>query len=77
MKEKNEATDEYALDEYPEVKSVKFPKEIFIAFAVCGKKCGNSEFIVDGQTQICEYCKKNMFRTEVKKYILSDDHEDN
>lgn len=65
----------YPLEEYPDVdpSEIEFPKEIFIAYAVCGKQCGNSEFIVDGQTQICEYCKRNMFRTEVKKYILVDD----
>lgn len=59
----------YSLGEYPTVNSVDFPKEIYIAYAVCG--CGNKEFLVDGQTQICEYCHKQMFRTEVRKYILS------
>jgi len=69
------AEDSYKLEDYPEVDSVEFPKEIFIAYAVCGKECGNREFIVDGQTQICEYCKKQMFRTEVKKYVLSEKQE--
>ena len=63
----------YPLEDYPEVDSVDFPKEIHIAYAVCGKQCGNSEFIVDGQTQVCEYCNKQMFRTEVRKYVLVDD----
>lgn len=61
----------YPLDQYQEEpKDICFPKEIFISFAVCSKECGNSEFIVDGSTQICEYCGKNMFRTEVRKYKL-------
>lgn len=60
----------YKLEEYPEVKRVKFPSEIYIAFAVCGKTCGHMEFIVDGSTQICEYCGKQMYRTEVRKYKI-------
>lgn len=70
MKKDNPKFVAYSLDEYPEVKDVDFPKEISIAYAVCSKTCGNREFIVDGQTQVCEYCGKLMFRTEVKKYIL-------
>lgn len=62
----------YPKDEYPEIDSIEFPKEINISYAVCGKKCGNSEFIVDGQTQVCEYCYKQMYRTEVRKYFLCD-----
>lgn len=65
--------DDYELEDYPEVTKVEFPKEIYIAYAVCGKSCGNKEFIVDGQSQICQYCRKNMFRTEVKKYVLAED----
>lgn len=61
----------YDLGEYPEVKQVEFPREIHIAFAVCGTSCGNKGFIVDGQTQVCEYCGKLMYRTEVKKYVLA------
>lgn len=60
----------YDLKEYPKVNSIEFPKEIYIAFAVCGKQCGNKGFIVDGQTQVCEYCGKLMFRTEVKRYVI-------
>jgi len=64
----------YRLDEYPEIKpeEINFPKEISIAFAVCSKECGALSFIVDGGPQVCEYCGKNMFRTEVKKYILAE-----
>ncbi len=62
----------YDLEEYPEVENMEFPKEIYIAFAVCGKECGAKGFIVDGQTQVCEYCGKLMFRTEVKKYVLAE-----
>lgn len=54
-----------------EIISVEFPKEIHIAYAVCGGKCGNKEFIVDGETQVCECCGNDMFRTEVEKYQLS------
>ena len=50
-----------------------FPKVEYIAYAVCGKECGHSEFIVDGQTQVCPKCHKQMFRTIVKKYILVDE----
>jgi hypothetical protein len=71
MKEK-EIFEGYELKDYPEVEQVDFPKEIHIAYAVCGRQCGNREFIVDGQTQVCQYCGKLMFRTEVKKYSLSD-----
>ena len=53
----------------------EFPKEIYIAYAVCGKECGNREFIVDGQTQVCSHCHKQMFRTEVRKYTLAEDQE--
>lgn len=47
---------------------IEFPKEIHIAYAVCGKQCGNKEYIVDGQSQVCEYCTHNMFRTETAIY---------
>lgn len=60
--------DAYQLDEYPKVESVSFPKKISIAYAVCSKTCGNKEFIVDGQSQVCQYCGKLMFRTEVQEY---------
>lgn len=63
----------YKLEEYPEIGNVEFPKEIYIAFAVCGKSCGNMEFITDGQTQVCQHCGKLMFRTDVRKYVLSEE----
>lgn len=47
---------------------IEFPEEVCIAYAVCGKQCGNKEFIVDGQSQVCEYCAHNMFRTEIALY---------
>lgn len=59
----------YKIEDYPEVTSVDFPEEIYIAYAVCGKECGNREFIVDGQTQVCQHCGKLMFRTEVRRYL--------
>jgi len=61
----------YPLKEYPEVSNVDFPKDIYIAYAVCGNKCGCREFIVDGSTQVCQYCGKLMFRTEVRKYSIN------
>ena len=62
----------YPFEEYLEldVQPDDFPKEKTIAYAVCGKECGYSEFIVDGQTQFCKHCHRQMFRTEVRKYIL-------
>ncbi len=60
----------YKLDNYPKPRKVVFPSQLFIAYAVCGKKCGTREFIVDGQTQVCQNCGKLMFRTKVAKYRL-------
>jgi hypothetical protein len=73
MTEKKWTLKGYKLSEYPEVEpeSVDFPKEIYIAYAVCGKKCGASSLIVDGGPQVCDYCGKSMFRTEVRKYVLA------
>ncbi len=63
----------YPLREYPDVGAVDFPQEIYIAFAVCGKRCGVNEFIVDGSTQVCNYCGRLKFRTEVRRYVLAVD----
>lgn len=54
-----------SLDSYPamDFASAEFPKEEYIAFAVCGKECGNEEFIVDDETQVCACCGNPMFRT--------------
>ncbi|MDD7792999.1 MULTISPECIES: hypothetical protein [unclassified Clostridium] len=72
---KFEGFEGYELDEYiEEPEEIKFPKEIYIAYAVCSKQCGNVEFIVDGSSQVCQYCGKMMFRTEVKKYVLRNEH---
>ncbi|HBT64026.1 MAG TPA: hypothetical protein DEB10_05125 [Ruminococcaceae bacterium] len=64
--------------DYPEVNAnlIEFPKEIYIAYAVCNIKCGNTEFIVDGQTQVCERCNSQLFRTDVKKYFLAKDQDE-
>ena len=61
---------QYPIDQYLDIEPEEFEKEILIAYAVCGKECGHKEFIVDGQTQVCKICHKQMFRTEVKRYIL-------
>lgn len=60
------------LSDFPDVKpkDVAFPETIFVAFAVCTKQCRARQFIVDGSTQVCEYCGQNMFRTEVAEYEL-------
>lgn len=34
-----------------------FPDELYIAYAVC-EQCNNKEFIISGQTQICNKCMK-------------------
>jgi hypothetical protein len=59
--------------DYPEVKKVKFPKVIFISYAVCHPECGAREFLVDGSTQRCQKCGGLLFRTEVKKYVLDEE----
>lgn len=71
MNKKKAPFEAYELKDYPAVNDVQFPTQIYIAYAVCGKECGNKEFIVDGQSQVCQYCGKLMFRTDVKKYVLS------
>jgi hypothetical protein len=63
----------YRTCDYPEVSSVSFPKEIQIAFAVCGERCGRGEFIADGETLICPYCGRLMHRSHVRRYILADE----
>lgn len=68
--EKDVEWDAYELNEYPDVENIEFPKEINIAYAVCGKSCGCNDFIVDGSSQVCQYCGKLNFRTEVRKYVL-------
>ncbi len=60
----------YPIEKYAEVHDVSFPAEIQIAYAVCGFECGNREFIVEGQSQVCQHCGKLMFRTETRKYTL-------
>jgi len=61
----------YPQSEYPKVSGVEFPDEVSVAYAVCGRDCGAREFIVDGQTQVCQHCGRLMFRTEVRKYVLA------
>jgi hypothetical protein len=58
------------LKDYPKVKYVEFPELIHVAFAVCTKRCGVREFIVDGSTQRCQTCGELMFRTETAEYRL-------
>ena len=60
----------FNLVDYPEIKKVRFPKSMHIAYAVCTKDCGARQFIVDGSTQVCEYCGNQMFRTEVAEFLL-------
>lgn len=53
------------LSDYPEIdpNSVHFPTEICIVYAICRKECGNREFLIDNQTDICEYCGHHMLHT--------------
>lgn len=60
----------YPLQLYQKPRKIAFPKELPVAYAVCSVKCGNRQHIVDGNTQICEYCGHSMFRTEVRTYSL-------
>ena len=60
----------YPMEDYPKVDAVAFSETIHIAYAVCGKECGNKEFIVDGQTQVCQRCGRLMFRTFVQKFVI-------
>lgn len=70
--DENKLFEPYTENDYPELIPI-FPKEIYVTYAVCGKQCGNVEFIVDGQTQVCERCHKQLFRTETRKYVLLED----
>ena len=63
----------YKLKDYPEVETVDFPREIIIVYAVCSKQCGNEQFIVDGSTQTCEYCYREMLKKRSRKYVLAED----
>lgn len=65
---KNKKSKAYPIDQYQKVDQVDFPEAIDIAYAVCSVSCGNKEFIVDGQSQVCQYCGKLMFRTVVQRY---------
>lgn len=60
----------YPLKAYPKVRKIDFPKSLPIAYAVCADRCGNRQFIVDGSTQVCEYCGRLMFRTLTQTYSL-------
>lgn len=62
----------YPLDQYIKIREddISFPEEIEISLAVCSEKCGNIEFIVDGSSQVCQYCGKLMFRTATKTYAI-------
>ena len=60
----------YPLPLYQEPGKIRFPRKLTVAFAVCSKKCGARQFIVDGGTQVCEYCGRSMFRTEIATYVL-------
>jgi hypothetical protein len=56
--------------DYPDPE-VSFPDEVHVAYAVCHPDCGVREFIVDGSTQECQRCGRNMFRTAVQRYAKS------
>ncbi len=50
-------------------KTVKFPDELPIWYAVCRRECGNTEFIVDDSDQVCRKCGYPLFRICDKKYV--------
>jgi hypothetical protein len=58
-----------SLEDYPEVDNdtIGFPERVAVAYAVCGRDCGRAEFIVDGSTQMCQYCGRLMFRAVVRE----------
>lgn len=64
----------YPLADYIDTtdKNIEFPEEICITYAVYSNACGNTEFIVDGSSQVCQHCGKLLFRTETKKYRLTE-----
>ena len=47
---------------------VNFPEETDVAYAMCHPDCGVREFIVEGSTQECQRCGRNMYRIESRKY---------
>jgi hypothetical protein len=65
---KHLGTWENELMDYPDVEAAAFPDSLWIAFAVCHPDCGVREFIVEGSTQACQRCGRNMFRTNNKEY---------
>lgn len=54
----------------------KFPEELYIAYAIC-KNCNNREFIVSGQTQICNNCGELLFREDEMLYTLKREKSNN
>ncbi len=54
--------------DYPDLE-VEFPTEVTVAYAVCHPDCGVREFIVEGSTQECQRCGRNLFRLESRKYL--------
>jgi len=60
------------ISDYPEVDGddVQFPEYVPVAYAVSVKECGCAEFIVEGSTQICEYCGTLMYRVATRWYRL-------
>jgi hypothetical protein len=56
--------------DYPDV-TPAFPDSILIAYAVCHPDCGEEQLIVDGGTQECQRCGRNMFRIKSIRYRKS------
>lgn len=69
------AQEGFAVENYPNVESVGFPAEVWVAYAVCTHECGNKQFIIDGSTQICDCCGRVMFRTLVRRYSIAQDED--
>lgn len=60
----------YPMAQYQVPGKIAFPHELPVALAVCSKKCGARQFIVDGSTQVCEFCGRSLFRVEVATFTL-------
>ena len=55
-----------------DINKIRFADEIYITYAVCSKQCGHTEFLVDGSSQNCKICGKQLFRNAIYEYHLED-----
>ncbi|MDH5762538.1 MAG: hypothetical protein OEZ51_06130 [Nitrospinota bacterium] len=76
---KEEKATSWKLNEYPKIEKedIDFPEEINLVYAVCGQSCSLQEIIVQGSTEICQYCNKRMKLIGKASYTLDKIWEDN